>query len=155
MENKPKWRKLKIKPRKVNNVQQHHEDYFLVQSVYMDVLIKKQFYDDVNKQKMPKVNEEITSSIPWHTDFILFLVHIYYTNILTYCGFCIYVPKYVICYYFIAKKIPTFFIQFLYDKTRSNSLRISKLTRLHFKWMCVFTSFIQAMFMQQRADIWI
>ena len=51
MENKPKWRKLKIKPRKVNNVQQHHEDYFLVQSVYMDVLIKKQFYDDVNKKK--------------------------------------------------------------------------------------------------------
>ena len=64
MENKPKWRKLKIKPRKVNNVQQHHEAYFLVQSVYMDVLIKKQFYDDVNKQKMPKVNEEITSNIP-------------------------------------------------------------------------------------------
>ena len=64
MENKPKWRKLKIKPRKVNNVQQHHEDYFLVQSVYMDVLIKKQFYDDVNKQKMPKVYEEITSNIP-------------------------------------------------------------------------------------------
>jgi len=64
MENKPKWRKLKIKPRKVNNVQQNHEDYFLVQSVYMDVLIKKQFYDDVNKQKMPKVYEEITSNIP-------------------------------------------------------------------------------------------
>ena len=64
MENKPKWRKLKIKPRKVNNVQQNHEAYFLVQSVYMDVLIKKQFYDDVKKQKMPKVNEEITSSIP-------------------------------------------------------------------------------------------
>ena len=65
MEKQQKWRKLKIKPRKVNNVQQqHHEDYFLVQSVYMDVLIKKQFYDDVNKQKMPKVDEEITSSIP-------------------------------------------------------------------------------------------
>ena len=55
---KQKWRKLKIKPRKVNgNVQQHHEDYFLVQSVYMDVLIKKQFYDDVNKQKIAKIND--------------------------------------------------------------------------------------------------
>ena len=73
MEKQQKWRKLKIKPRKVNNVQQHHEDYFLVQSVYMDVLIKKQFYDyDVNKQKVSKIhdsavmnsniNDEITSS---------------------------------------------------------------------------------------------
>ena len=58
MEKQQKWRKLKIKPRKVNNVQQHHEDYFLVQSVYMDVLIKKQFYDyDVNKQKVSKIND--------------------------------------------------------------------------------------------------
>ena len=74
MEKQQKWRKLKIKPRKVYNVQQqHHEDYFLVQSVYMDVLIKKQFYDyDVNKQKVSKIhdsavmncniNDEITSS---------------------------------------------------------------------------------------------
>ena len=97
MENKPKWRKLKIKPRKVNNVQQHHEDYFLVQSVYMDVLIKKQFYDDVNKQKMPKVYEEITSNIPWHTDITLFFMHVYYTNIPIYfCLRFLNIPKYVI-----------------------------------------------------------
>ena len=68
MENKPKWRKLKIKPRKVNNVQQHHEDYFLVQSVYMDVLIKKQFYDEkianINDSAVmnSNINDEITSS---------------------------------------------------------------------------------------------
>ena len=68
MENKPKWRKLKIKPRKVNNVQQHHEAYFLVQSVYMDVLIKKQFYDEkivnINDSAVmnSNINDEITSS---------------------------------------------------------------------------------------------
>ena len=96
MENKPKWRKLKIKPRKVNNVQQHHEDYFLVQSVYMDVLIKKQFYDDVNKQKMPKVNEEITSNIPWHTDITLFFMHVHTIIPINFCLRFLNIPRYVI-----------------------------------------------------------
>ena len=47
-EKKQKWKKLKVKQKSIpTNV---HPDYFLVKSVQMDVLIKKQFYDDARFQ---------------------------------------------------------------------------------------------------------
>ena len=47
-EKKQKWKKLKVKQKSIPT--KVHPDYFLVKSVQMDVLIKKQFYDDARFQ---------------------------------------------------------------------------------------------------------
>ena len=69
MENKKvtKWKKLKVKPQK--DKIEHSDEYFLIQSVHMDVLIKKrnkaQKVIDSNCEVCKKVeNVENTNKLP-------------------------------------------------------------------------------------------
>ena len=45
-----KWKRIKIKPTsRLNATFNIHPDYFLIKSVHMDVLIKRNIYDTNNK----------------------------------------------------------------------------------------------------------
>ena len=69
MENKKvqKWKKLNVKPKKPKI--EHSNDYFLIQSVHMDVLIKKRnvpsiVVDNNNKTSKMAENVENTNKLP-------------------------------------------------------------------------------------------
>ena len=56
IETSKKSKKLRIKPKKAKI--QHSEDYFLIQSVHMDVLIKKRTVDQNHERNEVKEQNE-------------------------------------------------------------------------------------------------